>query len=54
MATDHGITVGSTRADVMAAYPDGDDVGSEYVVAGFRIGIEDDVVTWLGDVQCGD
>lgn len=51
-----GVTIGSTRADVLAAYNNKQDFGDvidTYDGGELRFGMEGDVVTWFGVIFCG-
>lgn len=55
MITDRGITVGSTRADLFAAYPEAFELGPDAVeLPGMRAYLADGRVAALGRVDCGD
>jgi hypothetical protein len=60
LVTSTGLTIGASRADVIAAYADAKDVGTEIEVLPpgaaipLRFMLQGDTVTWIGRIDCGD
>lgn len=56
MAGNNGVTVGSSRADVMAAYPDALDAGDMIYPdnTAWRFTMDGDTIASFGVIDCGD
>jgi hypothetical protein len=53
----HGVVVGASREDLLSAFEQAGDLGGTIDVGppvNLRFGLEDDVITWFGNADCGE